>query len=150
MLFRLNTIRAVVMDIPMNAQYGDENSSLKISRVTFEFLYKSMRNLVKRVGYNYFLRDMSIASFELIVGIAMFLFGVLFGGFAWTSSVQTGIPASSGTVMLAALPTILGVQFLLAFLNYDIQSIPRIPLVRRMRIHNDTESMQHREKQEEN
>ena len=33
MLFRLNTLRAVVVDIPMHASYGDEVSNLRISKV---------------------------------------------------------------------------------------------------------------------
>ena len=69
MLFRLNTIRAVVVDIPMDATYGDETSSLKVSRVFAEFLYKNLRNGAKRVFYNYFLRDFTIASLELVVGL---------------------------------------------------------------------------------
>src|SRR5262249_39074317 len=32
MLFRLNTINAVVVDVPMDASYGDEVSNLKISK----------------------------------------------------------------------------------------------------------------------
>jgi glycosyltransferase involved in cell wall biosynthesis len=139
MLFRLNIIRAVVIDIPMTARYGDEKSNLRISRVTFEFFYKSMRNCFKRISYNYFLRDMSIASFELIVGLVMTVFGITYGISSWTTSVETGITASSGTVMLAALPTFLGIQFLLAFLNYDIQSVPRIPLTRLLRSRQDLE-----------
>ena len=67
MLFRLNIIRAVVMDIPMKAQYGDEGSNLKVSRVAMEFLNKNLKNLLKRIFYNYFLRDMSIATFCLTI-----------------------------------------------------------------------------------
>ena len=37
MLFRLNTLRAVVVDIPMDAKYGDEISHLKISTIIGEF-----------------------------------------------------------------------------------------------------------------
>jgi dolichol-phosphate mannosyltransferase len=33
MLFRLNTIRAVVKDIPMDSVYADEQSNLKIGKV---------------------------------------------------------------------------------------------------------------------
>ena len=33
MLFRLNTLRAVVVDVPMDAHYGDEVSNLKISKI---------------------------------------------------------------------------------------------------------------------
>ena len=52
MLFRLNTLRAVVVDIPMDAKYGDEVSNLKISKILGEFLYKHIRNFFKRVFYN--------------------------------------------------------------------------------------------------
>ena len=44
MLFRLNTVRAVVVDVPMDAHYGDEKSNLRISRIFGEFLLKHMRN----------------------------------------------------------------------------------------------------------
>jgi len=38
------------------------------------------------------------------------------------------VPASSGTVMLAALPLIIGIQFLIAFLHHDVDNVPREPL----------------------
>jgi hypothetical protein len=38
----------------------------------------------------------------------------------------------SGTVMLAALPVLIGVQLLLAFLSDDMQSQPHAPLHRRL------------------
>jgi Na+/melibiose symporter-like transporter len=40
-------------------------------------------------------------------------------------SAATGEPASSGTVMVAALPVIIGIQFLIAFLHYDVSNVPR-------------------------
>ena len=128
MLFRLNTIRAVVLDVPMEAVYGNEVSQLKISKIMPEFVSKHFTNFVKRLFYNYFLRDMSIASFELLGGIALLLFGVLFGALAWIRSAQHHEVASSGTVMLAALPVMVGIQLLLAFLNFDIAAVPRIPI----------------------
>ena len=42
------------------------------------------------------------------------------------------IPSTSGTVMLAALPLIVGVQFVLAFLSYDLQNVPREAIHRRL------------------
>lgn len=79
MLFRLNTLRAVVIDIPMDAKYGNEISGLKISKIVSEFLIKHTRNFCKRIFYNYYLRDMSLASLELPLGLLMLLFGVTFG-----------------------------------------------------------------------
>lgn len=130
MLFRLNTLRAVVVDVPMDARYGDEVSNLHISRIIGEFLLKHMNNFSKRIFYNYYLRDMSIASIELPLGILMLIFGVFFGGYQWLVSLNSGLASSAGTVMLSALPIIIGFQLILAFLGYDIRSVPTRPFQR--------------------
>ncbi len=52
LLFRLNTIRAVVVDVPMDARYGDEVSNLSISKVVTEFMWKHLRNICKRIFYS--------------------------------------------------------------------------------------------------
>ncbi len=127
-LFRLSTLRAVVVDVPMDARYGDETSSLKISRVVGEFMVKHSRNFLKRVFYNYYLRDMSLASLQLPLGMLLMVFGVVFGGVQWLHSLSTGLPATAGTVMLAGLPLLVGLQFVLAFLGYDMAQVPRQPL----------------------
>lgn len=132
-LFRLNTLRASVQDIPMSAVYGNEESNLVISKIFFPFLAGHFRNLFKRIFYNYFLRDFNIASLELILALAFLPFGIIFGLSHWHHSSVMGIEASPGTVMFSALPIILGVQFLLSFLQYDIESVPRASLHPRLR-----------------
>lgn len=132
MLFRLNLLRAVVVDVPMTAHYADETSNLRIARVVPEFSAGHMRNFLKRLFYSYYLRDMSVASIELPLGMLLFCFGFVYGSCSWLESIRTGVTSSAGTVMLSALPVILGVQLILAFLNYDISSIPRRPIQRRV------------------
>lgn len=127
-LFRLNTIRAVVVDIPMDARYGDEKSNLNASRIFLEFLAKHLRNFFKRIGYNYFLRDLSLASLELLAAVGLLTFGVGFGAWHWLHSVRAGVGAPLGTVMIATVAVVSGLQFLLAFLGHDIATIPRRPL----------------------
>ncbi|MES2901287.1 MAG: glycosyltransferase family 2 protein [Pseudomonadota bacterium] len=128
MLFRLNTLGAVVVDIPMDAVYGDETSNLKISRIATEFLAKHVRNFFKRVFYNYYLRNMSVASLELPLGVGLFAFGLIYGIKHWIESAHTGLSTPAGTVMLAGLPVLMGAQLVLAFLAYDIASVPRRPI----------------------
>jgi len=130
MLFRLNTLRALVVDVPMDAKYGDETSHLKISKIMGEFLYKHARNFVKRIFYNYFLRDLSLASIQLVLGLLLTFFGVVFGGYQWLISADVGIPASAGTVMVAAMPLLIGLQLILSFIGYDMASVPRRPIHR--------------------
>jgi dolichol-phosphate mannosyltransferase len=119
MLFRLNTLGALVQDVPMAARYGGEPSSLRIGASFFHFLGHNLKNLVKRVFYNYLLRDFNVASAEILVGAALLAFGIAFGLLKWWGSIQTGVAVTSGTVMMAALPIILGVQLVLAFVSYD-------------------------------
>ncbi len=133
MLFRLNTLRAVVVDIPMDAKYEDEVSNLSISTVVGEFFTKHTRNFFKRIFYNYYLRDMSLASIELPIGIIAVSFGLVYGSYYWMVSAQAGIPTPAGTVMLSAMPIIIGLQLLLGFVGYDISSVPTRPIHRIIR-----------------
>ena len=129
-LFRLNTIRAVVAEVPMQAKYGDEESSLKISKVLLEFPSKYLNRFLKRIFYNYFLRDFNPCSIGIVFASLFLSFSACFGGWHWIKSAFFGISAPTGTVMLAALPAILGTQFLLAAINFDITNLPKEPLQR--------------------
>lgn len=128
MLFRLNIIRAVVVDIPMDACYGTEKSNLRVGKILGEFLTKHLRNFFKRVVYNYFLRDMTAASLELVLGTVALAFGGIFGAIHWLRGISSDLPTPLGTIMLAALPTMLGLQLLLAFVTFDVANLPRRPI----------------------
>ena len=128
MLYHLNTMRAVVHDVPMDAVYADEESSLKVSKVLPEFIVKHVNRFFKRYVYLYLLRDFNIGSLYSLLGVVLCGLGVVFGGWAWLRSLTTGQPATSGTVMLAALPLIIGIQFLIAFLHHDVERVPSQPL----------------------
>ena len=120
MLFRLGTLRAAVVDVPMDAVYADERSNLKVARVLPEFAAKHVINLFKRLAYNYFLRDLSVASLELVAGSLLLSFGVVFGLSTWAQALSSGVPTPLGTIMLSALPTLVGLQMLLAFIGHDV------------------------------
>lgn len=130
MLFRLGIIRAVVQDVPMDARYENEPSGLRIGRILFEFPPRYLSRFFKRIFYNYFLRDFNVGTIQLLTGIVLFFLGISVGIYHWVMSVSYNIPATSGTVMLAALPTILGFQLLLSGLQYDIRNLPSRPLSR--------------------
>jgi dolichol-phosphate mannosyltransferase len=132
LLYRLYTVRAVVMDIPMHAHYGGEESSLKIGQVIGPFVAGHLHNMFKRILYTYYLRDFSLASIYLPIGLLLCAWGTLFGLAKWSALARLGIPASAGTVMLAALPVIVGFQLLLGFLGMDVANVPRTPLQARL------------------
>jgi dolichol-phosphate mannosyltransferase len=128
MLFRLGTIRAVVKDIPMTAIYAEEVSNLSVSASALRFTPLYIKSFWKRIFYTYFLRDFNVASLEIVVGSLLFLFGFVFGASNWISASSGGEFTSAGTVMLAAVPLILGFQLLLSALHFDIGNVPNQPL----------------------
>ena len=127
-IFRLNILRAVIVDIAMPATYGDEKSNLNVLLETPRFFVLNLKNFFKRVVYNYFVRDFNFASIELMFGSILISFGTVFGLISWVEVLEKEVLASSGTVMLSALPIIIGTQLLLGFLNYDMNNIPEVPL----------------------
>ena len=134
MLFRLSTIRAVVKDIPMDSVYGDEKSNLSTLNIFLTFPYLYFNRIGKRIFYNYFLRNFNIASLYLIFGLFLFFFGFWFGIDSWIELSNTNEIASAGTVMLAAMPIIIGNTYLVGFLAYDMQDIPTEPMHKNLMI----------------
>ena len=127
-LFRLYMVGAVVFDIPIRATYRDEESNLRIRTVLIPFFVKNMRNFLKRLFYRYYLRDMNLGSLELLVGGMLFAFGTVFGITQWVNLAAEGVTATAGTVMLAGLPILVGVQMILGFFAFDFMAVPRTPL----------------------
>lgn len=128
MLFRLGTLRARVIDLPMRAVYAEETSSLNPTRMISHFGRRHLVNTCKRISYSYFLRDFSVASLELVFGTLLFAFGMMFGAYHWLHALGTGAITPVGTVMLAVLPLLVGLQFLLAFVGYDVANSPAEPV----------------------
>jgi hypothetical protein len=128
MLFRLNLSRAVAMDIPMRACYGDEISGLKIRKILPEFIWKHFRNTLKRIFYLYYLRDFSIASVELLAGVGIGIFSLIYSGTHWWEAYLQGKANSAGVVVLGAVSLLSSLHLMLGFLNFDISAIPRHPL----------------------
>ena len=130
MLFRLSTVRAVVKNIPMDSVYDDEESNLSILNILVTFPYLHLNRTAKRIFYNYFLRNFNIASLYFILGIFLSIFGFWYGIDSLIELSKSNKTASAGTVMLAAMPIIIGNTYLVGFLAYDMQDTPKNPIHR--------------------
>ena len=97
----------------MPARYGDENSSLRISRALLTFPTKLLSAGVSRIWDKYFLYDFTAVSLFLTASIPLIGIGAFLGIVYWTRSVATGIPTTAGQVMLSVLPLLVGFQLLL-------------------------------------
>jgi dolichol-phosphate mannosyltransferase len=128
MLLEMRRIQARVMDVPIPARYADQKSSLSEWQEFIKFPIKLVIGLFKRLYNQYFLYDFNAASLYLVLGIPSLLFGFIWGVIQWVFSSISGKPASTGTVLIAVLPIILGVQFITQAISYDISSLPSKPI----------------------
>ena len=128
LLCRLHLIDAVVEDVPIPAHYGHEESNLQVRNALFSFARKHLSRTVRRIIYDYFVRDFNVGSVQLVFGLILFVFGLVFGISHWINGLINHMPTEVGTIMLAILPTILGFQLLLSAINYDIAYRTKTPL----------------------
>ena len=127
LLYHLGTLRAVVRDVPMPARYADEISNIRIGRILGPFALQHARNFAQRVVGQYFVRDFNAATLEFVFGLFFSMFGVAYA-LSYLANRVPGQAASAGVVMLAALPVILGAQFLLQAMNFDVLNVPARPI----------------------
>ncbi|MCA9255763.1 MAG: glycosyltransferase family 2 protein [Phycisphaerales bacterium] len=127
-LIRLGIIGAAVKDVPIGARYGDEHSSLSVVRTLFEFPPRLCWGLLQRLFWRYVIYGFSPVTVFLILAAPLLVFGLWYGITVWLHSQATGVPATAGTVMLAAMPIIIGFQLVLQAIVVDIDSAPKAPL----------------------
>ena len=125
MLLNLYLANAVIKDVPIPTKYGDEESSLSVWQALIKFPPRLLYGILKRIFLRYFIYDFNMASVYILLGVPMFLWGVLFGAVEWYDSYANNIPKTAGTIMLAALPLIISFEMLLQAINIDIHNVPR-------------------------
>jgi len=121
MLINLNINKLRVVDVSMPAIYGDEKSSMKLSRIIASFPWLLLVGFFRRVYRKYVLADFSIIGFFYFMGIILISFGFFFGLYHWSISIFTGVAATTGTVMISVLPIILGFQLFLQGIVLEIE-----------------------------
>lgn len=80
-----------------------------------------MMLFVRRIAVQYFVLDVNLATIYLLLGLACTIGALCFGAVEWYESSVTGVPRSAGTVMLALLPLLMGIQLILNAILYDVQ-----------------------------
>jgi dolichol-phosphate mannosyltransferase len=128
MLAELSLVRAVCVDVAIPARYGDESSHLSVTQSLFEFAAKHARVFLRRLWLRYVVLDFSAASLLLGFGLPLAGFGMVFGIRNWIHSAAYDVPATAGTVMVAAFTTAAGLFGVVQAMIYDILSVPTVPL----------------------
>jgi glycosyltransferase involved in cell wall biosynthesis len=125
-LIHLNILQVPATDVPIPAVYGNEVSSIRLGRVVPELLSLLTRGFWRRIWYRYVLWSFSPIALLLVLGLILSVFGL--GVAIWVCfQIAASVVATAATVMLAALPFILGTQMLISALQLDIQASPSTP-----------------------
>ena len=125
-LIGLSIIDAKIGDFPMPALYGDETSTIKIFSTTMRVLKCLMIGFWQRIYYKYILYSFHPIALFLLTGLTLFTIGIIAGIWLIVAKIITSISPTSGTVMLAVLPIILGIQLLLTALVMDVSEERRL------------------------
>ena len=133
MLIALRIIRAVVVDVPMDARYGIEKSNIRLIRVMVEFPYELTKGFIRRVWLTKILHSLTIEAILGICGLGLISLSLIYGFIkGWQAITSPYISLTSGVLLAVALPMFLGFQMLMNALLLDIQSVPRTPLCEKL------------------
>ena len=134
MLVELHLRRVIVQDVLMDARYQGEPSSLSVFTASIEFAARLIGSLIRRIALEYFVLDMRPGTLFGVLGAAGVFFGTSFGIYHWQRGEALGTSSLPGTVMVAAIPVIVGTQLLVQAMALDIvesRSFPKLrPLAR--------------------
>jgi hypothetical protein len=124
LLINLNIIGARIKDVGIPARYGDEKSKIRLWRDMPRIVATLFVGFWRRIFYRYVIYNFHAVALFLFAGLFLSIIGIGFGIKAVSDSL--GEPsATTGTVMLAVLPLLVGAQLLLAALVLDILSEPK-------------------------
>ena len=124
-LCELGLKRLPILELEMPTIYTDAPSSLSIPHVLWDFPLRLLRRTLRRIVLQYFVFDVNLGSIYLLLGSLLMLGGGAWGVDQWIVSSITQEPRSTGTVMLAVLPLLMGFQLVLNALMYDVQFAQR-------------------------
>lgn len=123
MLLELADKGLAVRDVFIPARYGEEQSKIRLFRDAWRAIRTMVRGFFRRILIRNFLYNSSIAAFFYLAAGVFFLAGSGLTVYAIVESFGAPSP-TPGTVMLAVLPWIMGIQFLLQAITTDMHNEP--------------------------
>ena len=130
LLFRMSLIDTFILEIPMEAIYGDEISNLNAIKEIPNFLLKHSLLIPKRIFYNYFLLDFNPGSLFLLISS---FFGVLsfsLASYYFIYSKMNALATPTGIQTLFLTLFIISLQFFMNFIHYDISQKPVMRMIK--------------------
>jgi hypothetical protein len=122
LLIALAIMGARIKDEPVPAIYGDEESTIPVFKTTIKALKVVWKGFWRRIYYKYIVYNFHPIALFLTGGIILGTLGFAFGIYLILAKIIGDITPSSGTVMLAVLPIILGFQLVLTSITMDMSN----------------------------
>ncbi len=122
MLLAMGVINGKVKDCPVPAIYGDEVSTIKFFPVMRRALSVLFVGFWRRILYKYVIFNFHPLALFLFSGLFLSVVGFGYGAFLAIERIFAGVQPTSGTVMLAVLPMLVGFQLLLTAIVMDVNN----------------------------
>lgn len=122
LLIALAIMGAKIKDEPVPAIYGDEVSTIPVFKTVMRALKVVWNGFWRRMYYKYVVVNFHPIALFLFTGLLLLAFGTGFGIFIAIDRAFNNTSPSTGSVMLAVLPIILGFQILLSALTMDMNN----------------------------
>jgi glycosyltransferase involved in cell wall biosynthesis len=123
LLIWLNIANARAKDIPVPANYGEEVSTMRISRIMLPIASLLFRGFWRRMLLKHVLASFSAVALLFFTGLFLVFIGTVVG--IWVVVETLGPPvATTGSVLLSVGPLLTGIHMLISALQLDIQSTP--------------------------
>jgi glycosyltransferase involved in cell wall biosynthesis len=121
MLIKLNTFEMRVMDVVMPARYGREKSKIKYSKYIRKVAPMIFMGFLWRLKTKYVVMDFHPLVFFYVAGMILLPAGVLLSMWIFIEK-WFQIPISPNFPLLAVFMTLMGIQFLLFAMLFDMQA----------------------------
>lgn len=122
LLIALAIMNARIKDEPVPAVYGDEKSTIPVFKTTLRALRVVWKGFWKRVYYKYILVNFHPLALFLFSGLFFLFIAIAFSIYLLIARIFWQISPSTGSVMIAVLPFILGFQLTLTAILMDMNN----------------------------
>lgn len=122
MLTALSIANAKVIDHAVPAHYGDEKSTIKLIPTAWRNLKAVWKGFWRRIYYKYVLYGFHPVALFLFTGMFFLIISLLLAIFLLYIKLFAHQSPTAGSVMLAVLPFILGIQLTLTALTIDVSN----------------------------
>lgn len=122
MLTALSIANAKVVDHAVPAHYGDEKSTIKLIPTAWRNLKAVWKGFWRRIYYKYVLYGFHPVALFLFTGMFFLIISLLLAIFLLYVKIFAHQSPTAGSVMLAVLPFILGIQLTLTALTIDVSN----------------------------